>query len=195
MAWLSSTSLLMSPEICICQRGQGQPHAFWKRGQMSQGLVPHSAPWTRGAGSMDGTRFAWDISETRRAHCGPHPWTLEAPGAAPLRTPKPLALFLTLQTLVGKDGEAFLGPVSRGIKEGACQEQMRLVCLSRPVSCLLRSSRPPLSAQGAKEAPWEPAGEGCAKLHESQAPRQSLAAPARRKPVSEMHGGIKCSPN
>ena len=47
MAWLSSTSLLTSPEICVCQRGQGQPHAFWKQGQMSQGLVPHSVPWTR----------------------------------------------------------------------------------------------------------------------------------------------------
>lgn len=48
-----------------------------------------------------------------------------------------LALFLALQTLVGKDEEAAPGLVSRGMKEGACQEQMRPVCLSRPVSCLL----------------------------------------------------------
>lgn len=63
---------------------------------------------------------------------------------------------------------------------------MRPACLSRPVSGLLRSSRPPLSARGAKGAPRE----ACARLHESQAPRQSLAAPARLKPACEMHGGL-----
>lgn len=45
VAWLSSTSLLMSPEFCVCQRGHGQPHAFWKRGQMSQGSA---CAWFRG---------------------------------------------------------------------------------------------------------------------------------------------------
>lgn len=116
----------------------------------------------------------------------PTPTTVEAwhcPSQAP-------ALFPALQTLVGKDGGSS-GASVQGAVEGARQEQMRPACLSRPVSCLLWSSRPPLSAWGAKAAPWE----GFAKLHESQAPRQSLTAPARLKPVSEMHGGIKCSPN
>lgn len=35
VAWLPSTSLLMSPEFCICQRGRGQPiRVSWKWGQM-----------------------------------------------------------------------------------------------------------------------------------------------------------------
>lgn len=193
MAWLPSTSLLTSPEICVCQRGQGQPHAFWKQGQMSQGLVPSSVPWTR----VPALLAVPGLPGTFQRHPGPTATHTHGPQRHQARhvceRPSPF-LFPTLQTVVGKDREALLGPASRGIKEGACQEQMRLVCLSRPVSSGW-SSRPPLSARGAKEAPREPAREGCAKLHESQAPRQSLAAPARRKTVSEMHGGIKCSPN
>lgn len=105
-----------------------------------------------------------------------------------------LALFLALQTLVGKDEEATSGLASRGMKEGACQEQMRPVCLFQTGVLSSSELRPPLSARGAKEAPWEPARECCAGLRESQAPSEP-PSPSQLQPVSEMHGGIKCSPN
>lgn len=193
MAWLSSTSLLASPEICICQRGQGQPHASWKQGQMSRGLVPCSAPWTR----VRALLAVPGLPGAFQRHSGPTAAHAHGPCRRQARRlcerPSPLLWFFPAN-LGGKGLTGLAGASVQGDKGGACQEQMRLVCLSRPVSSCW-SSRPPLSTRGAKQAPWEPAREGCAKLHESQAPRQGLTAPARHKAVSKMHGGIKCSPN
>lgn len=49
---------------------------------------------------------------------GPLPQTGGEGGGVALHLCKLLALFPALQTLVGKDGEAVLGPVSRGLWRG-----------------------------------------------------------------------------
>ena len=96
---------------------------------------------------------------------------------------------LVLQTLVGKDDEAASGPENRGKREGAFQAHQRPVSFRTGVPSS-RSSRPPPSARGAKETPWEPARECRVELPESEPP-----SPGQLRPVSEMHGGMNCSPN
>ena len=64
---------------------------------------------------------------------------------------------------------------------------MRLVRLSSPVSCLLQGSRPPLSARHAKEAPREPAREGCAGCMSHRLP---VGAP---QPRPGANPSLKCT--
>lgn len=111
----------------------------------------------------------------------------EAPGSTPRRVAMLLALLLTLRTLVGKS-EGHSGPAS-GDGGGGCQEQMRPVCLFRPVSCLCWSSRPPLSARGDKGAPWEPA-QGAVRGCVSHRPHRSLPAPASSSSTLKCTGGL-----
>lgn len=66
---------------------------------------------------------------------------------------------------------------------------MRPVCLSRLVSCLCWSSRPPLSARGDKGAPWEPA-RGAVRGRVSHRPHRSLPAPASSNPALKCTGGL-----
>lgn len=57
----------------------------------------------QGASSVGGTRFAWGISETLRAHRSPRPWTLQAPGTCAFcERPSPLLWFFPAN-LGGKD--------------------------------------------------------------------------------------------
>lgn len=56
-----------------------------------------------------------------QVRCGPLPQT--GGGGVALYLCKLLALFPALQTLVGKDGEAVLGPVSRGLWRGRARNR------------------------------------------------------------------------
>lgn len=154
---------------------------------MSPGSALRSAPWTGGPGLWMGPARLGCFGDPG-ACCSSLPRPTEVPGSAPRRVAMLLALFLALRTLVGKAEEGHSGPVSGGWW-GGCQEQMRPVCLSRLVSCLRWSSRPPLSARGAKGAPWEPP-RGAVRGRVSHRPRRSLPARASSSQALKCTGGL-----